>query len=75
LEDPSVSNFLGALLAAPCQPAAELAPAVFRDYLQTWTKRPPMKEDVMNHFWEIDNKLVEDTLFWEEVHIDLSKLK
>ena len=29
----------------------------------------------MNHFWEIDNKLVEDTLFWEEVHIDLSKLK
>ena len=34
-----------------------------------------MKEDVMNHFWEIDNKLVEDTLFWEEVKVDLSKLK
>ena len=29
----------------------------------------------MNHFWEIDNKLVEDTLFWEEVKVDLSKLK
>jgi hypothetical protein len=75
LEDPSVSNFLAALLAVPCQPAAELAPAVFNDYLQAWSKRPPMKEDVMNHFWEIDNKLVEDTLFWEEVHVDLSKLK
>ena len=29
----------------------------------------------MNHFWEIDNKAVEDTLFWEEAGIDLSKLK
>ncbi|MBR5078420.1 MAG: hypothetical protein IKX30_06740 [Victivallales bacterium] len=75
LEDPSVSCFLAALLAAPRHPVAELAPSVFSDYLQAWTKRPPMKEDVMNHFWEIDNKLVEDTLFWEEVHVDLSKLK
>ena len=75
LEDPSVSCFLAALLTAPRHPVAELPPAVFNDYLQAWTKRPPMKEDVMNHFWEIDNKLVEDTLFWEEVHVDLSKLK
>ena len=28
----------------------------------------------MNHFWEIDNKPVEDTLFWEQTGIDLSKL-
>ena len=75
LEDPSVPCFLAALLAAPRQPAAELAPAVFQNYLQAWKQRPPMKEDVMNHFWEIDNKLVEDTLFWEEVKVDLSKLK
>ena len=75
LDDPSVSCFLAALLAAPRQPVAELAPAVFSDYLQAWMKRPPIKEDVMNHFWEINNKLVEDTLFWEEVHVDLSKLK
>ncbi|MBR5026704.1 MAG: hypothetical protein IKX48_16695 [Victivallales bacterium] len=75
LDDPSVSCFLAALLAAPRQPVAELAPSVFSDYLQAWMKRPPMKEDIMNHFWEIDNKLVEDTLFWEEVHVDLSKLK
>ncbi len=29
----------------------------------------------MNHFWEIDNKPVEDTLYWEEVQIDMSKHK
>ena len=29
----------------------------------------------MNHFWEIDNKLVEDTLFWEEAKLDLRKIR
>jgi hypothetical protein len=29
----------------------------------------------MNHFWEIDDKLVEDTLFWEEVQVDLAAMK
>ena len=28
----------------------------------------------MNHFWEIDNKLVEDQLFWEEANLDLRKI-
>ena len=32
------------------------------------------KEDVMNHFWELDNKPVEDILFWEEAGIDLAKI-
>ena len=32
-----------------------------------------VKEDVMNHFWEIDNKPVEDKLYWEEVKIDMRK--
>ena len=35
----------------------------------------PVKEDVMNHFWEIDNKLVEDTLFWKEANLDLTKIQ
>ena len=39
------------------------------------TESPVNKEDVMNHFWEIDNKPVEDTLFWEATGIDLSKIK
>lgn len=32
------------------------------------------KEDVMNHFWELDNKAVEDILFWEEAGINLAEL-
>ena len=28
----------------------------------------------MNHFWELDNKPVEDTLFWEEAGISLADL-
>ncbi len=39
------------------------------------TESPVIKEDVMNHFWEIDDKPVEDTLFWESTGIDLSKIK
>ena len=31
-------------------------------------------EDTMNHFWELDNKPVEDTLFWEEAGISLADL-
>ena len=29
----------------------------------------------MNHFWEIDNKPVEDTLFWEEAQVNLAQMK
>ena len=32
-------------------------------------------EDVMTRFWELDNKAVEDVLFWEEMGIDLRNLK
>ena len=31
-------------------------------------------EDTMNHFWELDNKPVEDTLFWEEAGRSLADL-
>ena len=46
-----------------------------KKYLEETTSAGVCKEDVMNHFWEIDNKPVEDTLFWEATGIDLSKLK
>ncbi len=46
-----------------------------KDYLAARTRTGVRQEDVMNHFWEIDNKLVEDTLFWEEAQVDLSKCK
>lgn len=32
------------------------------------------EEDVMNRFWEQDNKRVEDTLFWEEAGVNLALL-
>jgi len=46
-----------------------------REFLQQVTQVGNKPEDVMNHFWEIDNKTVEDTLFREEAQVDLSKLK
>jgi len=30
------------------------------------------REDTMNHFWELDDRIVEDTLFWEEVNVNLA---
>lgn len=47
----------------------------FKSWLVKTNEAGFQPEDVMNHFWEIDNKPVEDTLFWEEAGIDLSKLK
>lgn len=46
-----------------------------KSYLEQSTKAGVIKEDTMNHFWEIDNKMVEDTLFWEASGLDLSKIK
>ncbi|MBO5725083.1 MAG: hypothetical protein J6S58_09670, partial [Lentisphaeria bacterium] len=51
-----------------------IEPDALKAYLQKSTSAGIRKEDVMNHFWEIDNKPVEDTLFWEQVGIDLTKL-
>ena len=67
------------LLAALCNnaDALEATEAVAADVLKVYLEKVAAagirKEDVMNHFWEIDNKPVEDTLFWEEVKIDMRK--
>ena len=50
-------------------------PALLRKWLQETNDAGFQPEDVMNHFWEIDNKPVEDTLFWEEAGVDLAKMK
>lgn len=52
-----------------------IAPALLRKWLQETNDTGFQPEDVMNHFWEIDNKPVEDTLFWEEAGVDLAKMK
>lgn len=77
-DDPVVHAFSCALLenlAAFADTACAIAPDALRDYLAKVVERGPSKEDTMNHFWEIDCKLVEDTLFWEEAGLDLTKIR
>ena len=50
-------------------------PGAFRAWLEEVNAAGFRPEDVMNHFWELDNKPVEDTLFWEEAGVDLAQLK
>ena len=71
---PAAASFFAALLNNASSFTAEgsISVEALKDYL---ANAPLVKEDVMNHFWEIDNKPVEDTLFWEETGINLSKLK
>ena len=71
---PSAANFFAALLnnAAQLKADSSIEVEALEEYL---ANAPLVTEDVMNHFWEIDNKPVEDTLFWEETGIDLSKRK
>ena len=74
---PVTENFFAALINNHELFKAENTVAVseFKKYLEEATRNGVCQEDVMNHFWEIDNKPVEDTLFWEATGIDLSKLK
>ena len=76
-DEPATANLLAALLNNPEEfTATEHISAVeLREFLQNITAAGNKGEDVMNFFWEIDNKPVEDTLFWEEAQVDLSKLK
>ncbi len=75
-ENPVVRNFLAALLNMPekFETADGIGVDELKKYLETETKKGVRREDIMNHFWEIDNKPVEDTLFWEQAGIDLTKL-
>lgn len=73
---PAVATVLCTLVDSVGEFAAEkaVAPETLRAWLEDVNSRPLRPEDVMNHFWELDNKLVEDKLFWEEVGVDLRKL-
>ena len=76
-ENPSVAAFLAELFNDPglVKTAKSIEPTVLKKYLADETAKGVRKEDTMNHFWEIDNKLVEDTLFWEEAKLDLRKIR
>lgn len=73
---PAVATVLCTLVDSVGEFDAEkaVAPETLRAWLEDVNSRPLRPEDVMNHFWELDNKLVEDKLFWEEVGVDLRKL-
>lgn len=75
-DNPVVRTFLAELFGHPelVRTEKSIVPEVLRKYLETETGKGMRKEDTMNHFWEIDNKLVEDTLFWEEAKLDLRKI-
>lgn len=76
-EDPLTENVLALLTQKP--ECFDTEKSVALQALRVWLDEinaagfPP--EDVMNHFWELDNKPVEDTLFWEEAGVDLAQLK
>ena len=74
---PVTENFYAALInnAEVFKSEKSVSFAELKAFLESATAAGVCKEDVMNHFWEIDNKPVEDTLFWEETGIDLSKKK
>ena len=77
-DDPVIHVFSCALLenlSAFANTACAIAPEALREYLKKVQERGPSKEDTMNHVWEIDCKLVEDTLFWEEAGLDLTKIR
>ncbi len=72
---PPSQNFFAALIncAETLRQAPEVTPEQLKACIVSATEAGVCKEDVMNHFWEIDNKPVEDTLFWEETGVDLRK--
>lgn len=52
--------------ASALKGSANVKTCDFRTWLERINAEGIRKEDVMDHFWEIDNKHIEDTLFWEE---------
>ena len=69
-----MANLLSALVNTPemFKPGCKIETSQLRDWLETTMKNGLRREDVMNHFWELDDRIVEDTLFWEEVNVNLA---
>jgi hypothetical protein len=76
-EDPVIANVLSLLTQHPEAFDTEktVDPQTFKAWLKEINAAGFAPEDVMNHFWELDDKAVEDTLFWEEAGVDLAQLK
>lgn len=73
-DSPVVANLLSALVDTTemFKPDCKIEASQLREWLETIIKNGLRREDVMNHFWELDDRIVEDTLFWEEVNVNLA---
>ncbi|MBQ8748490.1 MAG: hypothetical protein IJZ14_01600 [Oscillospiraceae bacterium] len=73
-ESPVVANLLSALVNTPemFKPGCKIEASQLRQWLETTMANGLRREDTMNHFWELDDRIVEDTLFWEEVNVNLA---
>ncbi|MBQ3529318.1 MAG: hypothetical protein IJA47_02360 [Oscillospiraceae bacterium] len=73
-ESPVVANLLSALVNTPemFKPGCKIEASQLRQWLETTMANGLRREDTMNHFWELDDRIVEDTLFWEEVNANLA---
>ena len=76
-DDPATNAFNAALFNNPelVKTDKNIPIEVLKNYLAAETAKGVRREDTMNHFWEIDNKLVEDAEFWREANIDLRKIR
>ena len=76
-QDPATANVLSLITNQPECFDTELFvdSSTLRAWLKEINEAGFQPEDVMNLFWELDNKPVEDTLFWEEAGVDLAQLK
>lgn len=76
-QEPVTANILALLTGHPAcfDTHLSVAPEVLKSWLEDINAAGLPKEDVMNHFWELDDKPVEDTLFWEEAGVDLAKIQ
>ena len=74
---PPVEAVLTALLNDPeiVRTEKRISPEALKEYLKAATGRGVRREDTMNHFWEIDNKLVEDAEFWQNAEVDIRKIR
>ncbi len=75
-QSPVVANLLSALADTPelFKPDCKIEASQLRQWLETTMQSGLRREDVMNHFWELDDRIVEDSLFWEQVRVDLAAL-
>ena len=76
IDSPAVMNLFDLLLSDNSIFDTELSWDLedLKETIRKMNEKGFRKEDVMNHFWELDNKPVEDILFWEEAGIDLAKI-